>query len=264
MSTIQAFLLGLLQGLTEFLPISSSGHLAIGKRLLGLDAAVVDSPVFEVVVHIATALSIIVVFRREIGAMLKGACTLQWNQDTQYMTKIAVAVIPIAIVGVCFKDNIESLFAAGMPLVGAMLLLTSALLLLTHFYRPRVQRPISYVDALVIGVVQCIALLPGLSRSGSTIAASLLRGNDRAYAAQFSFLIVLPPILGEALIGIAKGEFVPAESGIDLLPMAVGFLTAFIAGALACRFMLTIVRRCSLIWFAIYCAAVGIAALLLI
>jgi undecaprenyl-diphosphatase len=288
MSIIQAFLLGLLQGLTEFLPISSSGHLAIGKRLLGLDAAIADSPTFEIVVHIATALSILVVFRRDIWQLLAGsveyshspkllrvwllkprfiraagAVSFRWNEHSQYLLKIALATLPIAVVGVFFKDKVEALFAAGLLLVGCMLLLTALLLLLTHIYKPRKPHAITFVDAAIIGAAQCAAIMPGLSRSGATIAASLLLGNRRSDAARFSFLIVLVPILGEAALGILKGEMAAASAAIGMLPLLTGFLTAFVAGAATCKFMVEFVKRSSLLGFAIYCMIAGIFAILI-
>jgi undecaprenyl-diphosphatase len=257
MSVIEAFLLGLLQGLTEFLPVSSSGHLAIGKHLLGLDPAIVESPTFEIIVHIATALSIIVVFRKDIASVVRGTFRCAWNTETQYLAKIVVAMLPIAVIGVCFKDKVEALFTAGLLLVGAMLLLTALLLALTHFYKSKNPRSIGFIDALVIGLSQAVAILPGLSRSGTTIATSLLLGNKKEEAAKFSFLIVLVPILGEAFLGILKGEFSSEATGIDTVPLLVGFATAFVVGTAACQFMVALVKRTSLLWFAVYCAIVG-------
>ncbi|GHT16453.1 undecaprenyl-diphosphatase [Bacteroidia bacterium] len=263
MSLIESFLLGLLQGITEFLPVSSSGHLALGKHLLGLDPAIVDSPTFEIIVHIATSLSIVVVLQKDLRQLLKGAAQLRWNNETRYLGKIVVAMIPIAIVGVFFKDQAEALFTAGLLLVGIMLLVTSLLLLLTHFYKAKNPHPIRFVDAAVIGLLQAVAILPGLSRSGTTIATSLLLGNPKSEAAKFSFLIVLVPILGEAFLGIVKGEFAPSVTGIGVAPLLVGFCTAFVVGCAACKFMIALVQRTSLIWFAVYCAIVGTLSLVL-
>ena len=263
MNVIEALLLGLLQGLTEFLPISSSGHLAIGKHLLHLNENVLNNPTFEIVVHIATALSVIVTFRKVIADLLGGAFRFEWNTQTQYLARIAVATLPIAVVGVFFKEKAERLFAAGLPLVGAMLLLTALLLAFTHLYRPKRRRPISLIDALIIGLTQAVAILPGLSRSGSTIAAALLLGNERSEAARFSFLIVLIPILGEAVLGAAGGDFAAAAEGIGVVPLAVGFAAAFAAGTATCKFMVAFVQRSSLLGFAIYCAIVGAAALIM-
>jgi undecaprenyl-diphosphatase len=262
MDTLEAFLLGLLQGLTEFLPISSSGHLAIGKTLLGLDPAIVNSPTFEVVVHAATVFSIIVVFRKDIWQLLQGLFKFSWNPETQYITKIVISMIPIAVVGFAFKDQVEELFGSGLLLVGCMLLVTALLLTLTHFYKPKKERSISYMDALVIGISQACAILPGLSRSGTTIATSLLLGDKKAEAAKFSFLMVLIPILGEAFLELIKGDLSADASGIGTLPLVVGFLTAFVVGIAACKFMVELVKRSSLIWFAVYCAIVGVITII--
>jgi undecaprenyl-diphosphatase len=258
MTWIEALLLGLLQGLTEFLPVSSSGHLELGKALLGIK--VEHSMVFTVVVHGATVLSTIVIFYKEILALIKGFFRFRWNDETQYLTKIAISLIPIAIVGLFFKDEVETLFDGNLIFVGAMLLLTAVILSLTYF-RKFNNRAIGYLDAFVIGVAQAAAVMPGLSRSGSTIATGLMLGNKREDVARFSFLMVLIPIIGANLKDLAGGEM--TNEAIGWVPLLVGFLAAFIAGLLAIRWMLKIVRKGKLIYFAIYCLIVGMLAIIL-
>ena len=259
MSWIEALLLGLLQGLTEFLPVSSSGHLELGKALMGIQ--VKDSLVFTVVVHGATVLSTIVVFYKEIFSLIKGFFRFRWNDETQYLTKIAISLIPIAIVGLFFKDQVETLFDGNLVFVGAMLLLTAAILAMTYF-RKFNNRAIGYLDAFIIGLAQAAAVMPGLSRSGSTIATGLLLGNKREDMAKFSFLMVLIPIIGANLKDIADGQMLSNES-IGWLPLLVGFFAAFITGLLAIRWMLRIVSKGKLIYFAIYCFIVGMLAIIL-
>ncbi|NCA84782.1 MAG: undecaprenyl-diphosphate phosphatase [Clostridia bacterium] len=259
MTWIEALLLGLLQGLTEFLPVSSSGHLEIGKALLGIQ--VKDSLVFTVVVHGATVLSTIVVFYKEIYALIKGFFRFRWNDETQYLTKIAISLIPIAIVGLFFKDQVETLFDGNLTFVGAMLLLTAAILALTYS-RKFNTRAIGFLDAFVIGIAQAAAVVPGLSRSGSTIATGLLLGNKRDDVARFSFLMVLIPIIGANMKDLADGQMLSNEA-IGWVPLLVGFLAAFIAGMMAIRWMLGIVRKGKLIYFALYCFIVGMLAIIL-
>lgn len=259
MTWIEALLLGLLQGLTEFLPVSSSGHLEIGKALLGIQ--VKDSLVFTVVVHGATVLSTIVVFYKEIYALIKGFFRFRWNDETQYLTKIAISLIPIAIVGLFFKDQVETLFDGNLTFVGAMLLLTAAILALTYS-RKFNTRAIGFLDAFVIGIAQAAAVMPGLSRSGSTIATGLLLGNKRDDVARFSFLMVLIPIIGANMKDLADGQMLSNEA-IGWVPLLVGFLAAFIAGMMAIRWMLGIVRKGKLIYFALYCFIVGMLAIIL-
>jgi undecaprenyl-diphosphatase len=259
MTWIEALLLGLLQGLTEFLPVSSSGHLELGKALLGIQ--VEHSMVFTVVVHGATVLSTIVVFYKEIFALIKGFFRFQWNDETQYLTKIAISLIPIAIVGLFFKDQVETLFDGNLTFVGAMLLLTATILALTYS-RKFNTRAIGYLDAFVIGIAQAAAVMPGLSRSGSTIATGLLLGNKRDDVARFSFLMVLIPIIGANMKDLADGQMLSNEA-IGWVPLLVGFLAAFIAGMMAIRWMLGIVRKGKLIYFALYCFIVGMLAIIL-
>ncbi len=259
MNWIEALILGIVQGLTEFLPVSSSGHLEIGKHLLGVEAS--NNLTFTIVVHGATVLSTIVVFRKDIAQLIMGLFAFKWNEETQYVFKIAVSMIPIAIVGLFFKDHVEELFNTNkiMLLVGCMLLITATLLAFT-FYAKSKEKEVSFRDALIIGVAQTIAIIPGISRSGSTIATGLLLGNKRASVARFSFLIVLIPILGENVLSLLKDDFSTAGS-IGILPLAVGFIAAFTAGLIACKAMITLVKKGKLIYFAIYCAIVGLIAI---
>jgi undecaprenyl-diphosphatase len=256
MSWFEALILGIVQGLTEYLPVSSSGHLAIGSYLFGIDGA--DNLTFTVLVHVATVLSTFVILWSEIDWILKGLFKFKMNDETKYFINILVSMIPIGIVGVFFKDYVEEVFGNDLLIVGCCLLLTAALLTFSYYAKPRQKEDISLRDAFVIGLAQALAVLPGLSRSGSTIATGLLLGNKKERLAQFSFLMVIPPILGEALLDVlkaVKGEAV--LGGIDTLPLVVGFLAAFISGCVACKWMINIVKRGKLIYFGIYCAVVG-------
>lgn len=251
MNWIEALLLGIVQGLTEFLPVSSSGHLEIGKALLGIETS--DDLLFTVVVHGATVLSTIVVFWKEIVRLFKGFFKFKMNEETDYVLKIFVSMIPVMIVGLFFKDYVESLFES-LLLVGCMLLLT-ALLLTLATYLGSGKRDISYRDAFIIGLAQCLAVLPGLSRSGTTIATGLLLGNKKDSIAQFSFLMVLIPILGENILSLFSGEL--TSSSIPVASLIAGFLGAFLSGWAACKFMIGIVKRGKLVYFAAYCFIVG-------
>ncbi len=251
MSIWQAVILGLIQGLTEFLPVSSSGHLAIGRDLLGVDAA--GDLVFEVAVHAATALAIIIVFRKEILRLLGGFFKFKYNEETDYILKIVVSMIPVFIVGVFFKDYVESLFSSLM-VVGFALVATAALLFLSGRYGSA-EGKITYGKAFIIGLGQALAVIPGLSRSGTTISTGLLCGVSRETVAQFSFLMVLVPILGEAFLDLIGGDMV--SSSIGAAPLAIGFMTAFASGLFACKAMIALVRKARLDWFALYCAVVG-------
>ena len=264
MSWLEALILGIVQGLTEFLPVSSSGHLEIGHALLGTSGE--DNLSFAVLVHTATVLSTLVVLWREVAQLFVGTFTTpKWNQEKNYVAKILVSMIPVFIVGIFFKDEVEALFGNGLLLVGICLLITAALLALSEWLQKKRQskgHEVGYKDAFIIGIAQACAVLPGLSRSGTTIATGLLCGVKKESVAQFSFLMVLIPILGEALldgIKIIQGE---VTSELDLLPAVVGFIAAFVTGCLACRFMIEIVRRQRLVWFAIYCAIIGTTAIL--
>ena len=261
MSWLEALILGIVQGLTEYLPVSSSGHLAIGSYLFGIDGA--DNLTFTILVHVATVLSTFVVLWSEIDWILKGLFKFKMNDETKYFLNILVSMIPIGIVGVFFKDKVEEIFGSGLLIVGCMLLLTAAMLIFSYYTKPRQKEKISWKDALVIGIAQACAVMPGLSRSGSTIATGLLLGNKKESLAQFSFLMVIPPILGEALLDVMKmmkGEDV--FGSISTLPLVVGFLAAFISGCIACKWMISIVKRGKLIYFGIYCAIVGVVTII--
>lgn len=269
MDWIQALILGLVQGLTEYLPVSSSGHLELGKIILGPEAEA-GGLTFDIVVHVATVLSTLVILWREIVWLLAGLAKFRWNDEARYTVNILISMIPVGVVGLCFKDDIEALYANNVIMVvGCCLLLTSLLLALTHFYRTQEKETISPLHAFIIGVAQAVAVLPGLSRSGSTIATGLLLGNSKKTLAQFSFLMVIPPILGEALLDF-KHIFAPSaeyiaehgvEAAIPTASLVVGFIAAFVSGCFACKCMIALVKKCKLIYFAIYCAIVGIIAL---
>lgn len=261
MNSVEALVLGLVQGLTEYLPVSSSGHLAIGSYLFNVNGE--ENLAFTVAVHVATVLSTFVILWSEIAWILKGLFKFELNDETRYTLNIIVSMIPVGIVGVFFKETVENIFGSGLLIVGIMLLVTAALLTFSYYAKPRPKEKISIKDAFIIGVAQALAVLPGLSRSGSTIATGLLLGNKKERLAQFSFLMVIPPILGEALldvIKVAKGE--EAFGGIDTLPLTVGFIAAFVSGCLACKWMINIVKKGKLIYFGIYCAVVGIITII--
>lgn len=264
MSWLEALILGIVQGLTEFLPVSSSGHLEIGQALLGTSGE--ENLTFAIVVHTATVLSTLVVLWREVAQLFKGTfTTLQWNAEKDYAAKILVSMIPVFVVGMFFKDEVESFFGNGLLLVGICLLVTAALLALSEWLqkkRRNAGHEVGYKDAIIIGIAQACAVLPGLSRSGSTIATGLLCGVKKESVAQFSFLMVLIPILGEALLDLIKLVQGELTSELGLVPALVGFAAAFATGCFACRFMIEIVRRQRLIWFAIYCAVVGTTAII--
>ena len=261
MDWIQALILGLVQGLTEYLPVSSSGHLAIGSYLFGLEGE--ENLAFTVAVHVATVLSTLVILWKEIDWIFRGLFKCEMNDETRYVINIIISMIPVGIVGVFFKDTVEEIFGSGLVIVGCMLLVTAALLTFSYFAKPRQKSTIGWRDALIIGIAQACAVMPGLSRSGSTIATGLLLGNTKETLAQFSFLMVIPPILGEALLDVVKafkGE--EAFGGIDVLPLTVGFLAAFVSGWLACKWMINIVKKGKLIYFGIYCAIAGVVTLI--
>ncbi len=257
MSLLEALVLGIVQGLTEYLPVSSSGHLAIGSALFGIEGE--ENLAFTIAVHVATVLSTLVVLWKEIEWIVRGLFRFRMNDETRYAANIVVSMIPIGIVGVFFKDTVEAIFGSGLLIVGCMLMLTAVLLAFSYYAKPRQKERISTRDAFIIGLSQACAVLPGLSRSGTTIATGLLLGGDKARLAQFSFLMVIPPILGEALLDVIKmasGEDVAGD--IPALSLAVGFAAAFVSGCVACRWMINIVKKGKLIYFAVYCAAVGL------
>lgn len=259
MDTLQAILLGIVQGITEFLPVSSSGHLQIAKELLGVELE--ENLTFDVALHAGTVLSTIVVLWSEIQRLLRGLFSRRFNEEQAYVLKLLLSMIPIGIVGFLLKDQLNAMLESPgiLAIVGAMLLLTAALLAFAYYAKPRQKETISYRDAFIIGLAQACAAMPGLSRSGSTIATGLLLGNKKTAVAQFSFLMVLIPILGETFLQTVSGEL---TAGVDGRVLAAGFIASFITGCLACKFMLEVVKRGKLIWFALYCAAVGIVSIL--
>ena len=260
MSWLEALVLGIVQGLTEYLPVSSSGHLAIGSALFGIEGE--ENLAFTIVVHVATVFSTLVILWKEIEWIFRGLFKFQMNSETRYAINILISMIPIGIVGVFFKDTVESIFGSGLLIVGCMLLVTAALLAFSYYAKPRQKESISMKDAFIIGVSQACAVLPGLSRSGTTIATGLLLGNNKAKLAQFSFLMVIPPILGEALLDVlklVKGEDIAGD--IPTLSLVVGFVAAFLSGCLACKWMINIVKKGKLIYFAIYCAIAGLVTI---
>jgi len=263
MSWWEALILGIVQGLTEFLPVSSSGHLEIGQALLG--TASEENLTFAIVVHTATVLSTLVILWQEVAKLFRGTfTTLKWNAEKDYVAKILVSMIPVFIVGMFFKDQVEAFFGNGLLLVGICLLITAILLWLSEFLTKRMNKTgheVTYRDAIIIGCAQAVAVLPGLSRSGTTIATGLLCGVKKESVAQFSFLMVLIPILGEAFLDLLKLIRGEMTTTIGWLPLAVGFVAAFLTGCFACRFMINIVRRQKLIYFAIYCLCAGIFAI---
>lgn len=263
MSELEALLMGVLQGLTEYLPVSSSGHLAIASNLFGVEGE--ENLTFTIAVHVATVFSTLVILHKEIFWIFKGLFDFKSpgiNEEQKYALNILVSMIPVGIVGLFFKDYVEEIFGSGLLVVGCCLLITAALLAFSYFARPRTKEKLSLKDAFIIGVAQAIAVLPGVSRSGSTIATGLLLGNKKETLAQFSFLMVIPPILGEALLSIIEAARHGAEAAtgdLSLTSLLVGFMAAFISGCLACKWMINIVKKGKLVYFAVYCALVGIA-----
>ena len=256
MTALKALILGLIQGLTEFLPVSSSGHLEIGKYLLG---NLPESLNFTVAVHGATVLSIIVVFWKDIVSLVRGVFAFKINHETVYVLKLLVSAIPVGIVGLLFKDQIEALFSGRIRFVGGMLILTG-LLLFTASLVPAGKRKISWLDSFVIGLAQAVAVLPGVSRSGSTIVTALLLGDDRTEATRFSFLMVLLPVIGANMMEVYSGDF-SAGNSVGPGPLVIGAVAAFISGLFACKWMLSLVRKGKLWYFAVYCLIIGVLAL---
>lgn len=262
MGGLEALWMGLLQGLTEYLPVSSSGHLTIASHLFGIDGE--SNLTFTIAVHVATVCSTLVVLWKEIAWIFKGLFDFRMpglNAEQRYALNIIVSMIPVGIVGVFFKDYVEAIFGSGLLVVGCCLWVTALLLTFSYYVKPsRPKKDITLIDALVIGLAQAVAVLPGVSRSGSTIATGLLLGDDKAKLAQFSFLMVIPPILGEALLDVLKGMKDGASAAvgdISLTALAVGFAAAFLSGCLACKWMINLVKKGKLIYFAVYCALVG-------
>lgn len=277
MDWLDALLLGIVQGLAEYLPISSSGHLEICREILGLKLAGAEALEFDAALHVATVLSTIVVLWREFVPLCVSFFTFRHDDRTTYVLKILLSCIPVAIIGLCFKDYVENFFGSGLTIVGTCLIITAGLLLFASIRNKSNQaaapqpetaetdyRSIGWFTALAMGVAQAIAILPGLSRSGTTIATGLLLGNRPGSVAKFSFFMVIIPILGEALLSIKDmiGGTSEMAASIGFLPLAVGFIAAFVSGCAACRWMLEIVKKGKLIWFAVYCVVVGLICLI--
>jgi undecaprenyl-diphosphatase len=257
---INAIVLGVVQGLTEFLPVSSSGHIEIAKALLpGTKIAGNQTVLMTVVLHFATAISTIVVFRKEVGEILQGLIQFKYNEHAEFTLKIILSMIPAAFVGVVFDKQIDQLFSSNMLLVGCMLLVTGLLLLLADRAK-ETDKKVSFLNALIVGISQAVAILPGISRSGATISTCVLLGIDRAKAARFSFLMVVPLIFGKMAKDMLSGEIWEAGEG-QAIPLIVGFIAAFFTGLLACTWMISLVKAANLKWFSWYCFAVGAIAI---
>lgn len=258
MSWIESIILGIVQGLTEFLPISSSGHLEIGKALMYSDVQM--SMTFTVIVHGATVLSTIVVFRKDIYRLISDLFRFEWNDSTVYISKLVFSMIPVVIVGLLFEEEIEQFFTGNLVFVGSMLLITAALLMFSYYFRSKTKN-ISFLHALIIGISQTLAVLPGISRSGATISTGLMLGGRREEVTRFSFLMVLLPIIGANAKDLLDHNF-SATGNINILPLILGFIAAFVSGLFACKWMIKIVNRGKLIYFAFYCIVIGLAAIL--
>ncbi|MCU0378307.1 MAG: undecaprenyl-diphosphate phosphatase [Bacteroidales bacterium] len=256
MNWYEALIFGLVQGLTEFLPVSSDGHLEIVKYFFG---GIEESFLFSVAVHGATVLSIIAVFWREIAELSKGVLKFRWNEETIYSSKLIISMIPVAIVGFTIKDWVESLFVADMNITGSMLIVSSLFLAVSHFVRKR-NKEISFGGAFIMGIAQALAVLPGLSRSGSTISTGLILGYRKEELTRFSFLMVIIPILGASMVEILTTK--PGAVDLILFPLIIAFITAFVSGYIACRWMISIVRKGKLGWFAVYCMIVGLSLII--
>lgn len=258
MDILDAIILGIVQGLTEFLPVSSSGHLELGKAILGDTSVPEESLLFTVVLHFATALSTIVVFRKDVWEILKGLFQLEWNEESQFSIKIIISMLPAVFVGLFFEEQLESFFGGNVRFVGFMLLITAALLYFADKAKDTGKK-VSFKNAFIVGVSQAIAMLPGISRSGATISTSVLLGVDKSKAARFSFLMVVPLIFGKIAKDLFGGEL--TFNGENNMAMGAGFLAAFIAGLVACTWMIQIVRKSKLSYFAVYCLIVGLIAI---
>ncbi len=259
MEILDAVILGIIQGLTEFLPVSSSGHLELGKAILGSNAVPEESLLFTVVLHFATALSTIVIFRKDIAEIFKGLFAFKWNEDTQFSMKIVLSMIPAAVIGYKYEREFEQLFGNNLLLVGTMLIVTAVLLYLADKAK-QTDKKVSFGNAFVIGIAQGIAMLPGISRSGATISTSVLLGNDKTKAARFSFLMVVPLIFGKIAKDIMTGQI--DYNSTNFTYLGAGFIAAFISGMFACSWMIEIVKRSKLTYFSIYCMVVGLIAII--
>lgn len=258
MNYLEALILGLIQGLTEFLPVSSSGHLELAKAIFGDESLPEESLTFTVILHFATALSTLFVFRKEVIEILRGLFQFQWNDELQFSLKIIISMLPAVLIGVLFEEELESFFGGKVLLVGFMLLITALLLLLADRAK-NTNKNVSYSNSFIIGISQAVAMLPGISRSGATISTSVLLGIDRTKAARFSFLMVVPLIFGKVVKDIMGGgiSFEPSDIGI----ISTGFLGAFLSGLFACNWMIALVKKSKLSYFAIYCTVVGLTAI---
>lgn len=260
MNGFEAILLGIIQGLTEFLPVSSSGHIEIGKALFGINPE--NDLTFTVTVHGATVLSTLVVFFNEIKAILKNSFATDFNDSQKYILKIGISMIPVFIIGIFFKDFIESFFSGNLKFVGYMLLITALSLILIAFIKRQEDKNIPFRDAFLIGIAQAIAVLPGISRSGLTISTGLLLGNNKEETAKFSFLMVIIPIIGANFLDLLK-DTPNVHENIISVNYILGFLAAFISGLIACKWMIRLVKNGNLIYFGIYCFIIGIFAILI-
>jgi undecaprenyl-diphosphatase len=258
MSLLEAIVLGLIQGLTEFLPVSSSGHLELGKYLFGMDHEA--NFYFSIAVHGATVLSTLFVLWKEIAGILKGFFTFRMNEETRYVIKLLISMIPVGIMGFFMSEIAKNFFAGNMISLGFEFIITSVFLFLTLIIKPR-ERHMTYLDSFIIGLAQALAVLPGISRSGATIATGMMIGNKKTELAKFSFLMVLIPVIGANFIEMTSGDF--SKEGTSFFVILAGFLTAFISGYLACKWMISIVKKGNLMWFAVYCVLIGIYSILL-
>lgn len=275
MDWLQALILGIIQGLAEYLPISSSGHLEIFRQILEIDLDGAESLAFDVTLHVATVLSTIFILWKEFLPLCTSFFTFKRDENFTYVLKILVSCIPVAIVGLAFKPIVEQFFEGNLVIVGTCLMVTALLLAFSYFFRTSPVaalkkgndgRDITWTDAIIIGIAQAVAVLPGLSRSGTTIATGILIGDKREKVATFSFFMVIIPILGEAALHVKDMLFpdaeqlakVATEAAVGVVPLLIGFLAAFIVGCISCRCMINLVKKGKLIWFAWYCAIVGL------
>jgi undecaprenyl-diphosphatase len=260
MDLIDSIILGIVQGLTEFLPVSSSGHLELGKALLGDDSIPEDSLVFTVVLHFATALSTLIIFRKDIVTLITALLKFEWNEDTQFIVKIMISMLPAGFIGLLFESELEALFGNNIRLVGLMLIFTAVLLFMADRAK-KTTKKVGFWDAFIIGISQAVAMLPGISRSGATISTSVLLGNDKSKAARFSFLMVIPLIFGKIAKDLLSGDLSYTTENFGSL--SAGFIAAFLAGLFACKLMIRLVKNSQLKYFAYYCFVVGALAVIL-